>query len=427
MNSIRNTTTRGAANAAPRRYFSLILVLIVLFSFACPALATDAKIDISDDFWAGSSVGTCSSYPKVFDTKDQYEKFRKTYPVYFFQSNSDTLERTTNGGCYYAYDSALTRWNASVAINRNESDVIYTTAVSNYNAVKSNIILDDTIALSETADHLLFFVADSRLTNVAYLLVEWGEAEKPLTDEQKKPLTDVLATVTGENEAKWKQSGDCYNGKTYNPSGFWADFTAKPNGERAKAERALQEAKSDADITAAVANLNAAISNLIPASQLNATELYETLQTRDYDDEYLEKFTAPSVRKFRAARSAAQNYLDSLFDEQTRKATAENVSANQDKANNYAKELRNCQLVSKDAVEESKVNLRSIQALDKKYAALKENSGKYTDASWKKLTDARDAAVNYAAVHPISENTGVDEPKQYASLTRAFLKAYYDL
>ena len=252
------------------------------------------------------------------------------------------------------------------------------------------------------------------------------QAEKG-AEVNKQPLSSLLATVTGENEAKWKQSGDCYNGKTYNPSGFWADFTAKPNGERAKAERALLEAKSDADITAAVADLNAAISNLIPASELNATYLYETLQQYNYSDEHLDDFTAPSVRNFRAARSAAQSYLDSLFDKDTRKATAENISANQGKADKYADDLRNCELVSKDAVEESKVNLRSIQALDKKYAALKENNGKYTDASWKKLTDARDAAVKYADEHPVSENMSADETKQYASLTRAFLKAYYEL
>lgn len=254
-----------------------------------------------------------------------------------------------------------------------------------------------------------------------------------LTDSQKKPLTDLLATVADGNN-NYIQSGDRYNGKktdtiTSKNGSFWAEFTAV-NGPRAKAQKALQDAKTEADITAAVAELQAAISKLIPTSQLNATYLYETLQQYNYySDEYLDdSFTAPSVSKFRAARNEAQDYLDLLFDKTTGAANlTENFSANQDKADKLADDLRNCQLVSKDAVEESKVNLRSIQALDKKYAALKENSGKYTDASWKKLTDARDAAVNYAAAHPISENTGVDEPKQYASLTRAFLKAYYEL
>ena len=254
-----------------------------------------------------------------------------------------------------------------------------------------------------------------------------------LTDSQKKPLTDLLATVADGNN-NYIQSSDRYNGKktdtiTSKNGSFWAEFTAV-NGPRAKAQKALQDAKTEADITAAVAELQAAISKLIPASQLNATYLYETLQQYNYySDEYLDdSFTAPSVSKFRAARSAAQSYLDSLFDKTTGAANpTENVSANQDKADKLADDLRNCQLVSKDAVEESKVNLRSIQALDKKYAILNEDSGKYTEESWAAFTNARKAAVDYAAVHTISEYMSAEEPKQYASLTRAFLKAYYEL
>ena len=261
--------------------------------------------------------------------------------------------------------------------------------------------------------------------NFAFLIQQQG-SKAELTDDQKKPLTDLLATVADGNN-NYIQSSDCYNGKTYNPNGFWTTFTEK-NGSRAKAQSVLDTATEESQITAAVAELRAAISDLIPTSQLNATYLYETLQRYNYSDEYLDDFTAPSVRKFRAAQSAAQSYLDSLFDKATGAANpVENVSANQTKADKFANDLRCCQLVSNDAVEESKVNLRSIQALDKKYAILKEDSSKYTDASWQNLTAARNAAVDYAAANPVSENMSADEPKQYASLTRAFLKAYYEL
>ena len=49
MKSNYSMTTRGAAFSAPRRFFSLLLALIILLSFACPALAADSKIDISND------------------------------------------------------------------------------------------------------------------------------------------------------------------------------------------------------------------------------------------------------------------------------------------------------------------------------------------------------------------------------------------
>ena len=303
---------------------------------------------------------------------------------------------------------------------------------------KSSVTYDATakyycIVFSTNTENMLQDAANGTISPSTVILVKIGGADTTpeLTEEQKKPLTDLLATVADGND-KYVQSGDRYNGKaadtiTSKNGSFWAEFTAA-NGPRAKAEKALQDAKTEAEITAAVSELKAAISKLIPTSQLNATYLYETLQQYNYSDEYLDDFTAPSVRKFRAARSAAQSYLDSLFDKTTGAANpTENVSANQDKADKFADALRNCQLVSNDAVEESKVNLRSIQALDKKYAILKEDNSKYTDASWQNLTAARDAAVKYADEHPTSENMSADEPKQYASLTRAFLKAYYEL
>lgn len=421
-------TTRGAALAAPRRFFSLLLALIILFSFACPALAADSKIDISSDFWKSNSVGTCKSYPSAFDKNNKYESFRREYPVYFLQISSKTLERTNNGACYYNLEK-LTQWKAKAgAIKRDSSDTVYTTAVSNYNAAKSYITLSG-ITLSETADHLLFFVADAKLTNVAYLLVEWGEAEGSLTDEQKKPLTDLLATVADGND-KYVQSGDRYNGKaadtiTNKNGSFWATFTAK-DGPREQAQKALKAATSEGDIEKARAALQAEIDKLIPASQLNATYLYETLQESNYGDEYLEDFTAPSVQKFLAARSAAQSYLDSLFNADGSANEGVNIAANQQTADDYADALKSSSLVSNDSVEESKVNLRTIQALAKKYA-MTENDDKYTDESWTAFENARKAAVDYAANHQVSENMSSDDTKQYASQTRAFLSAAYGL
>lgn len=261
--------------------------------------------------------------------------------------------------------------------------------------------------------------------------VKNASTEPSLTDAQKKPLTDLLATVADGND-KYVQSGDRYNGKpadtiTSKNGSFWAEFTAA-NGPRATAQKALQDAKTEADITAAVAELQAAISKLIPKSQLNATYLYETLQqsyqslTNDYLDE---SFTAPSVRNYRKARSDAQEYLNSLFDSNGT-PTDKNKAENQNTANGYADALKKCEVVSKDAVEESKVNLRTIQALAKRYA-MTENGGKYTGESWTAFETARKAATDYAAAHSISEYISDAEVKNYAALTREFLSAAYGL
>ena len=421
-------TTGGAALAAPRRFFSLLLALIILFSFACPALAADSKIDISSDFWKSNSVGICKSYPSAFDKNNKYESFRREYPVYFLQISSKTLERTKNGACYYNLEK-LTQWKATAgAIKRDSSDTVYTTAVSNYNAAKSYITLSG-ITLSETADHLLFFVSDAKLTNVAYLLVEWGEAEGSLTDEQKKPLVDVLATVTGDNEKNWHQTGDRYNGNkadtiTDRNSGFWAEFTKK-GGPRDQAKDTLDTATTVGEINAAKTKLEAACAKLIPKTELNATKLYEALQDCNYTDEYLETFTKPSVEKFLAARKAAQDYLDSLFKEDGSANTAVNLAANQRTANDLAAGMNDL-LVGSDTVEDSKVNKRTIQSLAKVYN-MTENNGQYTESSWNAFVTARKNAVDYAAKHPCDEYMERGQSSEYSDLTRAFLDAAYKL
>ena len=247
----------------------------------------------------------------------------------------------------------------------------------------------------------------------------------------KTELSDLLDTVKDGN-SNYYLSNDRYNGKKSDTvssknGSFWAEFTAA-NGPRAKAQKVLDTATTEAQITAAVTNLNTAIQKLIPRSQLNATYLYETLQQYNYySDEYLDdSFTAPSVQKFRAARSAAQSYLDSLFNADGSAKEGVNIAANQQTADDYADALKNSGLVSKDSVEESKVNLRTIQALAKKYS-MTENDGKYTDESWTAFENARKAAVDYAANHQVSENMSSDDTKQYASRTRAFLSAAYGL
>lgn len=279
---------------------------------------------------------------------------------------------------------------------------------------------------------LQLYLADKYESKVAIFVYEKSGAVSPepsLTDEQKSPLTELLDTVKDGN-SNYYLSNDRYNGKksdtiTSKNGSFWAEFTAA-NGPRAKAQNTLDTATTEAQITAAVTELNTAIEKLIPRSQLNATDLYEALQARDYDNEYLEKFTAPSVQKFLAARSAAQSYLESLFDADGSAKEDVNIAANQQTADDYATALKNSGLVSNDSVEESKVNLRTIQALAKKYA-MTENGGKYTDDSWTAFENARKAAVDYAAEHPVSENMKAGEPQQYTSLTRAFLSAVYGL
>lgn len=223
-----------------------------------------------------------------------------------------------------------------------------------------------------------------------------------LTDEQKKPLTDLLDTVTGENEQNWYQSVDRYNAKTKATStkGFWTDFTAA-NGPRAQAQKVLKTAVTEAEITAAVAALQAAIDNLISTSQLNPTRLYEGLKSMGWEDEYLEKnFTENSIVKFKAKLAEAKEYLNSLFDDNGN-PTAENVPENQKKADGYPSAVSGT-LVDIEGLGQAQDHQKTVNALLKQYP-MTANNGVYTEASWNAFVAARDAAKEYFAKYPATE------------------------
>ena len=262
------------------------------------------------------------------------------------------------------------------------------------------------------------------------ILIQVKQSSSGLTDNQKAPLKEIYDSVTGDNEKNWYQTGDRYNGNkadtiTDRNSGFWAEFTKK-GGPRDQAKATLESPTTTEDkIKIAAAKLTAERAKLIPKTELNATKLYETLQQYNYGEEYLEDCTVPSAQGFRAVRSEAQNYFNTLFNADG-SATSVNIAANRQTADDYADALKNYTLVFNDQVDEAKVNLRTIQALAKRYAMTK-NGGKYTEESWTAFEAARKAATDYAAEHSVSEYISDAEVTQYAALTRNFLSAAYGL
>ena len=234
-----------------------------------------------------------------------------------------------------------------------------------------------------------------------------------LSDKETEPLTSLLATVTGENEANWYQTGDRYNGNTYNANGFWTDFVAK-NGPREQAQKDLKTAKSENDIKAARAKLQAAIDQLIPADRLNTTPLYEALQevnSLGYNDLSLKAYTETSAAKFKEGRAEAQAYLDSLFtgEDGNRKPSDRNKRQNQSTLDMEVAKVAALPtlLVHESLVSYSEQNTKTIQALAARYGA-GENPG-YTEESWSALQSARTDALAYIKEHPVTDRLTRDE------------------
>ncbi len=175
--------------------------------------------------------------------------------------------------------------------------------------------------------------------------------------------------------------GDRYNGICSSTDGFWNDF-----------QKRLEEAKNvdskdyEQDwVNRTTAALETAIANLIPKSQLNATNLYEVIQEckENYPDDYLEFFTQATAKNLKAALADAEKYLALLFNEKETKENpnganrTENVFANQGNADGYAKALNTAQreLVHLDTIAKAEDDASLIQALAKRFS-MTENNGK---------------------------------------------------
>ena len=332
-----------------------------------------------------------------------------SYSLYFIQVNGaeTQLVKSSAGCCYYDLSSSFEEWSATEQVVREKSDHIFSAAANDYNSAKGKITLDG-ITLSNDADHLLFFISDDDGEYIAYLLVEWLKAGNTLSDKQMEPLTSLLASVTDKKEANWYQTGDYWNGNTYESSGFWAKFTAK-DGPREQAQKDLKAATSEEAIEAARAKLQAAIDQLIPADRLNTTPLYEAIQSvsgLDYNDLSLQAYTETSAALFKEGRDDAQKYLDSLFtgEEGKRTPSDANKKENQttfDAAVAKAKALPTL-LVHQSFIGYSEQNAKNIQALAARYGA-GENPG-YTDESWANLQSVRTEALAYVKAHPVTSS-----------------------
>lgn len=403
------------------------LLPVQVFAASPEQETTEGPFDFTQAFFEATPAGSCTAHPAVFDGDEEMSGFIKDqYPVYFARVSGDTKEitKTTNGCAYYAFNSLFAEWASSNPISHDRENTIFSAAATDYNAAKSAISLTS-VTLSEDADHLLFFVCDDDAEHMGYFLVEWLTSSNTLTDEQKKPLADLLATVADGN-TNYYQSNDRWNGKTASKTGFWTDFTAA-NGPRAKAQKALKTATTEAEITAATAALQAAIGNLIPTSQLNPTRLYEAVQQyKSYTDEWFEAFTENSVVKFKAKLAEAEDYLNSLFDDEG-KPTAKNVPENQEKADGYSSAVPRT-LVSAEGLGQAQDHQKTVNSLLKQYP-MTANNGVYTEASWNAFVAARDAAKEYFAKYPATEEgySSIPDAPRYSKVTKNLLQAVYGL
>lgn len=245
------------------------------------------------------------------------------------------------------------------------------------------------------------------------------EPSKPIDTSN---LAALLDTVSDAKAGNWYTTDDRWNGKTASKEGFWKEFTIGP---RAKAQAVLEKPGVTKDeIDAAVADLTAAIANLIPADRANTTVLYEKLQNAPSAENY----TAKSWAAYKTVRDKAETLMATMFDADGNPTDANKAAANESIEKLAAELTAARKALDEKASDGSKtiasLNLEAIRYLAKKYDP--DTLTGYTDDSMQTLRDARTAALTLADKIDLTE-MGQSESQPLDTALRELRKAVYGL
>lgn len=235
-------------------------------------------------------------------------------------------------------------------------------------------------------------------------------------DTNKTALNAAIASVTGENADKYFQSDDRWNGNATSENGFWSDMLSKLTVAQTVA---ADNTASQTEVDTAAAALQAAIDNLIPTDRVNATALYETLNTKwcwQGEDHMLstagdpvsaDNCTTLSWQPYAKALTDGQALLEQLYENGN--PTDENTDAKQETVDRLAAAADAHKLVNKEAYaaayDKYMAAKPEAEALLQQYdpAKLKEND--YTADSWTAYTDAYDTLKSNVAYRVVGGTT----------------------
>ena len=182
-------------------------------------------------------------------------------------------------------------------VNRNQNTATFTVAVPTSN-VKGII-----------AQCLYAKVAEEMI----FIQIATPE-EQPVNKNDLKTAIDSALPTSG-----YYTENDRWNGKTASTKGFWADMQAVISAAKAvyddpnATQKEVNDAAASLDTTNENSALSKAIANLIPKTKVNATALYEAWQSAK--GEQSSNYSEVTWTPFEAARTAAKELLDKLYDE----------------------------------------------------------------------------------------------------------------
>ena len=279
-------------------------------------------------------------------------------------------------------------------------------------------LVDDVAIPTEDVQGVLVTYKYALKANEA-VLIQISTAGQTIDKSALRAALDSVPT-TG-----YYTKNDRWNGRTTSETGFWNELsTIVKKAQAVYDNEDVTQTKVDEALVEFNAAYPAAIANLIPTSRVNATALYEALNTdwRWNPDNSLQEgwpentlwekpsadnCTPLSWQPYAKAVKDGQALLDTLYENGT--PTDDNTAAKQGEVDKLAAAADVHKLVNKEAYaaayDKYMAAKPEAEALLKQYdpAKLKEND--YTADSWKTYTDAYDTLKSNVAYRVVGGTT----------------------
>jgi uncharacterized protein len=321
--------------------------------------------------------------------------------------------------------------NLATVSNNSSNSNDYSNFISGQSFYSSNSVLlpnEFKAILDSNAEETLYYLYTLKKGKVdqvlGVLIVEWPVTAATQVD--KSGLVTAINSAEALQQGDYKSVNDRYNCKTGSTSnnGFWNDFLLLLS--KAK-EVALDEKAEEDDVKKATNDLNAAIDNLIPITEINPTIVYEAIV--DYGGRDTANYTEATAKTYATKLKLATDYLASLFttNEQGEVvATTVNVAGNQSVANGYADALKAAaiNLLPADNYAAMERMEKTVRALDVLFP-YESNDGRFDGGSFTEFQNAKTAAHSYLTEHPVGTGSVSGDFTELRDKTRAYwLKCY---
>ena len=314
---------------------------------------------------------------------------------YWNAENSQTIRAFIKGE-EYAYDSDLCK-----SLKTNE-------------AILEKLNLNEAYTSNCGA---YYFVGISNAGMTASVLIQIKEKAAPIDKSALETVIGSADTIVAKSAGYYTED-DRYNGKSSSADGFWNDMKSALSA----AKNIYSSADSSQEqINRVTDTLTAAIANLIPTSQLNATKLYEALRplywisienqaTYEELGEHwkvtADNCTQASWTAYMQTREPAEAYLAKLFDKDgnatafNKAEAAKGDQPGETEADKLADAIDPTQLVNQEKYDTAYQNWKKREAeansLLQQYDPAKLTKANYTEASWKIYTDIYQALKEIA-------------------------------